>query len=287
VRCHPLPAPLVNTPEALGAGPAPAAAGAPVRWIPPLRLGGAWQMAIDSWLLDRAVQAPSPAQGALLRLYHWQRPTLSLGFHQQRIPAHWRELADAGAIDLVRRPSGGRAVLHAGDLTYALVWPQASLRRREAYALACNWLRQAFNELGQPLRFGRQAPCRERSSCFATSTAADLVQADGSKRIGSAQLWRRGCLLQHGSILLSPPAALWQELFGHDPPALAPLPLQGPALEEQLRQVAARHLPMAPTALEDQPLTAAELAQIAPTLGRFRPEPLHRPPPCPGPPAPG
>lgn len=251
-----------------------------------MRLGGAWQMAIDSWLLDRAVDAGSPGQGAAVRLYQWQRPTLSLGFHQRTIPPHWWELAAAGAIDLVRRPSGGRAVLHAGDLTYALVWPGVSLGRQEAYRLACQWLLQAFAGLGQPLRFGRQAASLQRSSCFATSTAADLVQVDGAKRIGSAQLWRRGCLLQHGSILLSPPAGLWRELFGHDPPALAPLPLQGLALEERLRQAAERHLPMAPGLL-DQPLTAEELAQIAPALGHCRPTPPLRPPPCPEPPEPG
>ncbi len=156
-------------------------------------------MAIDSWLLDQAADAPSPASGAMLRLYSWERPTLSLGFHQRSIPGRWWELAAAGAIDLVRRPSGGRAVLHAGDLTYALVWPLATPQRREAYTQACEWLRRAFAALGQPLNFGSQAPSRERSSCFATSTAADLVHADGAKRIGSAQLWRRGSLLQHGS----------------------------------------------------------------------------------------
>ncbi len=256
-------------PEAWGSRPA---APGPVRWIPPLRLGGAWQMAIDSWLLDRAALAATPADGAVLRLYRWQRPTVSLGFHQQRIPDHWWELAAAGVVDLVRRPSGGRAVLHAGDLTYALVWPQASRNRREAYGQACAWLLQAFAALGQPLQFGRQAACRERSSCFATSTAADLIQHDGAKRIGSAQLWRRGCLLQHGSILMSPPVGLWRQLFGHDPPALAALPLEGPELEERLRQSAASHLPMAGP-LQAEPLWAAELAQIAATLGRYRPVP--------------
>jgi lipoate-protein ligase A len=251
---------------------------APVRWIPPLRLGGAWQMAIDSWLLDRAALASTPGHGAIVRLYRWQRPTVSLGFHQRRIPGHWWELAAAGVIDLVRRPSGGRAVLHAGDLTYALVWPQASPQRREAYELACGWLLHAFAALGQPLRFGHQAASRERSSCFATSTAADLVQQDGAKRIGSAQLWRRGCLLQHGSILLSPPAGLWRQLFGHEPPALAPLPLAAAALEECLRESAGRHLPMAHSGVREQPLTAAELSQIAPELALYRPLPASTSP---------
>ncbi len=254
----------MNRPDLSGIEPAP------VRWIPPLRLGGAWQMAIDSWLLDRAALASTPAHGAIVRLYRWQRPTVSLGFHQRRIPGHWWELAESGVIDLVRRPSGGRAVLHAGDLTYALVWPQASAQRRQSYELACGWLLHAFGALGQPLRFGQQAASGERSSCFATSTEADLVQQNGAKRIGSAQLWRSGCLLQHGSILLSPPAGLWRQLFGNEPPALAPLPLDGVALEKCLRESAERHLPMACPTLLEQPLTAAELARIAPQLALYR-----------------
>jgi hypothetical protein len=62
---------------------------------------GARQMAIDSLLLDQ--RAPA------FRLYTWQHPTLSLGVHQRCIEPHWQALAAAGVIDLVRRPSGGRA----------------------------------------------------------------------------------------------------------------------------------------------------------------------------------
>jgi lipoate-protein ligase A len=238
-----------------------------VRWLPPLRLGGAWQMAIDSWLLERAVEGAAP----MLRFYAWRRPTLSIGFHQRRLPAHWLRYACNGAVELVRRPSGGRAVLHAGELTYALVWPQAPQRRSEAYEQACGWLRMAFEELGQPLGFGRQAAGTERSSCFATSTAADLVHADGAKRIGSAQLWRAGCLLQHGSILLKPPAPLWRELLGHEPPPLPPLPLEGSALVAHLRRAAERHLaPLRSSEVREQPLTRAERQAIRSRLDRYR-----------------
>jgi len=221
--------------------PAPASP-APVRWIPTHTLPGPRQMAIDARLLEQA--RADPASGAVLRLYRWSRPTLSLGFHQRGMPDHWQDLADAGTIDLVRRPSGGRAVLHGGDLSYALIWPAAPGRRQTIYGRCCGWLCRAFGDLGLPLRPGRSAPSRDRSSCFATSTGADLIHADGSKRIGSAQLWRGGSLLQHGSILLTPQADLWRRIFAEEPPRLQPLPLDGDALEDLLLRSAARCLPL-------------------------------------------
>ena len=213
-----------------------------VRWIPTHTLPGSSQMAIDGQLLDRALA--DPEAGAVLRLYRWSRPTLSLGFHQKGVPPHWQELASAGVIDLVRRPSGGRAVLHGGDLSYALIWPAAPGPRKSVYGRCCGWLCRAFGDLGLPLRPGRNAPSRDRNSCFATSTGADLIHADGGKRIGSAQLWRGGCLLQHGSILLTPQAELWEQIFQEDPPQLAPLPLGADDLEALLLRSAARCLPI-------------------------------------------
>jgi lipoate-protein ligase A len=228
-------------------------------------------MGIDEWLLDQAVSRPATA-GAMLRFYSWRRPTLSIGFHQRRLPDHWPPILRQRELDLVRRPSGGRAVLHAGELTYALIWPQAPQRRAEAYQQACGWLRAAFAELGLPLNFGHQAASAERSSCFATSTAADLVHANGAKRIGSAQLWRGGCLLQHGAILLEPPHQLWQELFHDPPPVLPALPLEEEALIDHLRRSAERHWPcLAAGGLVEQALEAGEREAIAPRLGRYWP----------------
>ena len=233
----------------------------PARWIPPTVLGGAWQMAIDGWLLEQRQPA--------FRLYRWRRPTLSLGFHQHSLEPHWHGLAAAGVIDLVRRPSGGRAVLHAGDLTYALVWPDAGGDRRRAYGLACGWLGDAFQRMGLPLQAGRQAISPQRSNCFASGTAADLVHASGAKRVGSAQLWRSGCLLQHGSILVEPPAALWRQVFLAEPPELPPLPLQGEALERLLCAAALAGLPTAAAGHHVQPLGEQELAAIAQRRPRY------------------
>ena len=56
-----------------------------------------------------------------------------------------------------------------------------------------------------------------QTNCFGSATRADLVDASGHKRIGSAQFWRRGHLLQHGEILLTPPAELWRSVFGSSP----------------------------------------------------------------------
>jgi lipoate-protein ligase A len=254
-------------------------------------------MALDAWLLDGLVSAaagPGPAPAAAFRLYGWSRPTLSLGWHQRRLEPHWGDLVRQGRIDLVRRPSGGRAVLHGGDLTYALVWPRPQGSRAEVYGRALQWLLEAFTAMGRPLRSGRQAAGQQRSSCFATSTVADLVHPNGAKRVGSAQLWRGGHLLQHGSIQLEPCPVLWREVFGSDPPDLDPLPLAGAELEAHLNRAAARWLPLLDGGdqvgsdggrvggacgdgwKEDPPrvtpLTPAERVQVAGGLARYREE---------------
>ncbi len=221
-------------------------------------------MAIDDLLLDGLVQGSG--QG-VLRLYHWDRPTLSLGHHQHRLEPHWQALVDAGRLSMVRRPSGGRAVLHDGCLTYALHWPAASGSRAQTYCRAVQWLRQALAGWGHPLHPGQQAASRQRSSCFATSTAADLVEATGAKRVGSAQLWRRGHLLQHGTLLLRPSSTRWLEVFGQEPPAaLAPLPVEGEALIEGLRQAAQQDLG---GSWSSRPLSGREWDEVEQRRGNF------------------
>jgi hypothetical protein len=91
----------------------------------------------------------------------------------------------------------------------------------------------------------------------------------GIKRIGSAQHWRSGCLLQHGTILLAPPAALWQQLFGGPAPSLPPLPLAIGELESLLLECAAASFPLAPVS----ELTAQELAAIKTARPTYRVDP--------------
>ncbi len=247
-----------------------------LRWLPPCTLPGSWQMAIDAWLLDSI--AAGGRRGPLLRFYRWSQPTLSLGRHQRVPEERWLRLVRDGRLVLVRRPTGGSAVLHGGDLTYALLWPDPPRQRREAYRLCCQWLREAFAALDQPLRFGDAPATADQPNCFASSTAADLVHDDGGKRIGSAQLWRGGALLQHGSIQLEPDDALWREVFGEPSPRLAPLPLTGDALEDHLLAAALRWLsggdrlsaaPLPPASLHRDPLTDIEWQAIGATLQRY------------------
>ena len=110
------------------------------------------------------------------------------------------------------------------------------------------------------------------------STTADLVHAPGSKRIGSAQLWRRGQLLQHGSILLDPPRALWQQVFGQEPPPLPALAVGPSELEQCLLDAAKHALPEdlrealigASNGGKAMALEAQELEQIAGSISRFQ-----------------
>ena len=230
----------------------------PWRWIPPLVGSGPFQMALDDLLLDQAIAARAPR--ACLRLYSWSGPWLSVGYHQRHLPASWLALAEQGQIGLVRRPSGGRAVLHGGSLTYALIQPNPARDRRQAYRDHCHWLQRAFAEMGLPLSFGTARAAADSGSCFARASAADLVHCNGAKRIGSAQLWRRGALLQHGSLLIDPPRELWWQLFQEAPPELPALPEGGADLVARLHRAAEADLCGGP--LQERPLDHQEWAEL-------------------------
>nr|ABB92243.1 biotin/lipoate A/B protein ligase family [uncultured marine type-A Synechococcus 5B2] len=236
-------------------------AGQPGRIIPSLCSNGRTQMGIDALLLQQAAASP------VLRFYRWEGAWLSLGRHQHRWPRHWNRLQTDGLLKLVRRPSGGQAVLHAGGLTYALIWPNAPRKRREAYRQACQWLINGFATLGLPLRFGDAPTGRDDPNCFARSTAADLVDCYGVKRIGSAQRWQRGHLLQHGEILLDPPNSLWQEVFGTEAPKAAPSTIRREPLETHLQAAMASTWPG--VIWEERPLSGAELQLVECSLEQF------------------
>ena len=87
--------------------------------LPSLQAGGAEQMQRDRWMLDQLASPTGEGVQALLRFYRWSEPTLSLGHHQEA-PAR----AAASGLPVVRRPSGGAAVLHGGDLCYAIALAQ-------------------------------------------------------------------------------------------------------------------------------------------------------------------
>lgn len=189
------------------------------RLIPYFAAAGKIQMAVDRWLLEQHELGKHPPT---LRFYTWSPPAISLGYHQKKYPEFWENLTtnltgDGDKLDLVRRPSGGRAVLHQGDLTYAVITSEIPGSRLQAYTKICEFLIAGWRSLGVELSYGQAGRGYiHNPNCFATATGADLILADGSKLIGSAQLRRGKTILQHGSIILHPDADLFKQVFGKD-----------------------------------------------------------------------
>jgi len=234
------------------------------RWrsIPLLNAPGVVQMAIDRWLFEQHDRGLMPP---VLRFYTWSEPTISLGFHQRRYPEAWDRLTWRGTpVPLVRRPTGGRAVLHGGDLTYAVIGSELG-GRREAYCRLCQFLVAGWRSLGLPLQFGqaRSTELRTQANCFALATGADLVysgdEASIDKFIGSAQYWHGSTVLQHGSMAIAPDRDLYQAVFGREPPRLPVPPLPLPQIVEALTAAAGATLNID---LETQPLSDREWADI-------------------------
>ena len=170
-------------------------------------------MAIDRWLLEQHQSGKHPST---LRFYTWSPSAISLGYHQRQYPEYWQNLTWQGQkLDLVRRPTGGRAVLHQGDLTYAVITSGLTGNRLQVYEKICAFLIQGWRSLGVELHYGTEGRGYiHNPNCFGTATSADLVLPNGGKLIGSAQLRRGGVILQHGSIRLQPDAELFNQVFG-------------------------------------------------------------------------
>jgi lipoate-protein ligase A len=155
-------------------------------------------MARDLALLDGVRSGAPPT----LRMYRWARPTLSLGRFQDDTEVDHEACARHG-VDVVRRPTGGKALLHGGDLTYAVAMsaPEGGGGTVDAvYRLIARPLIDAFRTLGVSAAVARQdGPAGP--VCFATQQGADLRVRD-RKVCGSAQVRRGRSVLQHGSILL-------------------------------------------------------------------------------------
>ncbi len=183
--------------------------------ISTLELPGVEQMALDLHFLDKTISEVEIV--FTLRFYHWKGDWISLGYHQKVIPPHWEKLLNDGIIQIVRRPSGGGAVLHSGGITYALTFKKPSYKSF-SYELVNNWLIKSFSELGLNLKRGNLKKSIINQNCFGSSYISDLVDQYGCKRIGSAQYRKKGAFLQHGEIQLKPPRDLWFDLFKEQPP---------------------------------------------------------------------
>jgi lipoate-protein ligase A len=160
-------------------------------------------MAIDQALLDLADRDGIAA----LRLYGWAPHCLSFGRHEPALRRYDRAAVAALGLDAVRRPTGGRAVRHEQELTYAVAAPAAFLGSlAEAYAAIHRMLAEALDRVGVRSTFAprpaRAAPV-DAGDCFAQAAGGELL-VNGAKLVGSAQLRSGAALLQHGSIRLPP-----------------------------------------------------------------------------------
>lgn len=180
---------------------------------------GEWNMAVDQALLED-VDAGGPPT---LRFYAWDQPTLSLGYFQSI--EHRSRHSESESLPLVRRATGGGAILHDAELTYSLCMPitdRASQRVRAIYDAVHRSIIAALSEsgvataryadsakpAGQPASPSSPAPQREEEPflCFQRRTDEDLILT-GYKIAGSAQRRAARAVLQHGSVLLA--ASRW------------------------------------------------------------------------------
>lgn len=172
---------------------------------------GAFNMAVDAAILEAVIQGDSPPT---LRFYDWDPACLSLGFAQRFDDLDEAALAARG-WDVVRRPTGGRAILHTDELTYSVIGPSDEPRLTggvlESYKRLSEALMHSLKLLGLPVEqqpmhlaggTGNGAGDSDNPVCFEVPSDYE-VTLNGKKIIGSAQARRKGGVLQHGSLPLT------------------------------------------------------------------------------------
>ena len=162
---------------------------------------GAENMARDSALMERARDTGE----SIFSVYSWNAPTLSLGRNQTACDKYNLEEIERRGIDVVRRPTGGRALMHWREVTYSVAAPLAGdASLAESYERINKILVYGLASLGvhaTEARGGARTPTPGDLPCFATPAEGELI-SNGSKLVGSAQVRENGALLQHGSILI-------------------------------------------------------------------------------------
>ncbi len=182
---------------------------------PPLT--GRENMEKDLELMGDVSRGDSPP---VLRLYRWAPPAVSFGYFQDQ-----EEVVDLKAcrelgIDVVRRPTGGRAVLHDHELTYSIVVPEVhpfinNGGVMDAYRSISRGIVKAFNLLNITASLTPEANGQGEllpGSCFDTPSAYEIL-VEGKKVVGSAQLRRDGIVLQHGAIIFKLQGELYNKIL--------------------------------------------------------------------------
>ncbi|HEY9677114.1 MAG TPA: biotin/lipoate A/B protein ligase family protein [Drouetiella sp.] len=180
-----------------------------------------FNMAADEAILDAHLAGEVPPT---LRLYGWKPHAISIGYSQKITDEEINSIRSHG-LDVVRRATGGRAVLHLNDLTYSFIGTSIGDGSTERSGFLNNSVASAYKQISEGLiegilEFGVQLELgssqndyRTNYDCFRATTNADLQYA-GKKMIGSAQLRRKNAVLQHGSILLNQAQNKMNEVYG-------------------------------------------------------------------------
>jgi len=180
------------------------------RYIRSGAMDPAWNMAIDEAIMNAVAEEEAPPT---LRFYGWQPATLSIGYFQKAEDEVDLAAVEASGIGFVRRPTGGRAVLHDQELTYSMILPESypdmPKSVTESYRVLSTGLLYGFRRLGLQADMVTLADEADKAkyatmgsaACFDSPSWYELV-VEGRKVAGSAQMRQRGVILQHGSILL-------------------------------------------------------------------------------------
>lgn len=187
---------------------------------------GWYNMAVDMALLELSARH---AEG-FLRLYQWTPHCLSFGRHEPAVKRYDRDTIAALGLDVVRRPTGGRAVWHGRELTYAVTAPtEAFGPLPAAYRTIHQTLRRALADLGADATLAPSPPRGRQhrldaGACFAQPVGGEIM-VGGRKVVGSAQMRRGNVFLQHGSILLDDDQRMVARVTRGDPPDGTEAPL--------------------------------------------------------------
>ncbi|PJF39981.1 MAG: lipoate--protein ligase family protein [Chloroflexi bacterium] len=165
---------------------------------------GAWNMAVDDAVLHAVGAGESLPT---LRFYAWSVPCLSLGYGQRVRDVDFDRLQSRG-WDIVRRPTGGRAILHTDELTYSLALPNTDAIVADDVVTSYRRISAALIRGLESFGFKLQADQREQQDhlilpiCFEVPSHYEIT-VNGRKLVGSAQVRRHGAVLQHGTIPLT------------------------------------------------------------------------------------
>ena len=165
---------------------------------------GAWNMSVDEAIMNDVIGGLSIPT---IRFYAWQPATLSLGYAQPVSDVDQDRIHDRG-WNLVRRATGGRAILHRHELTYSVIVPADHPLAKEGIIESYRQISLAITHGLELLGLATQADRKQGSLkdmgavCFETPSHYEITTQDGRKLVGSAQLRRRGAILQHGTLPL-------------------------------------------------------------------------------------